>query len=172
MKSVVLPVLYEFSAWLQSEVDAYLIAADCFVSSLAAMSDASASLFWCLSQYAPTGVFATTEQVEVGEVAVLAVAVTERYAVTVWNRAVGLLPDISVFQHHWLTHADLDVGVAVLVKSLVTNGHSARVLMPWLKARLDVTLHAFGRHKLFDALAFIRWDLTLDETVGYRGRML
>ena len=61
-----------------------------------------APLFGSFFLSTATRIVATAQQIEIGEVAVLTIAITEGDAMPVGYGAVGLFPDVAMFQYHLL----------------------------------------------------------------------
>ena len=153
-------------------MDADAVTSDGFVTCCRSLHHTSGTMFCRLILDLLTRCFLTAYQIEVRQVAVLAIAVTKCDVVSVGYRSVCLLPYIAMLQHHFVLHAHLYINVAVFIHSLITYGLRVVGKLTFLESCLTAASYAVGCHKLLDALALVGWLLTFDKSCGNAPRML
>lgn len=107
------PALDQLAKGLQPPVDAQAVASDGTVARGLRLGRALPSLFGCLAGTAPECNVGSTDELQIIERAVLAVAVAEGDDVAVGHWAVSLLPDVAVFRHATAFDAQIDVAVTM-----------------------------------------------------------
>ena len=143
---------------------ANLVAPDGLVSCFSCFAHASLPFFWRFFLSTATRIVATTQQIEIGEVAVLTIAITKGDHITLGHFSVGLLPDVAVFQYATAFDAKIDVPVTMyaLGADVTLIVRSVSCLESGATAALD-TLFA---HELLDALALVVRYVTFGKLVS------